>query len=196
MKRLDISTAIPILKQGGVIAYPTETVYGLGCDATNPRAVQKLFDLKGRDSKVPIPVLIGELSQLPLYVEEIPESAKKLIQKFWPGALTLIFQAKNIFPEELLAKTGKIAIRISSHPIAQELTKKFALPLTTTSANRSGQPAASTPEEVEKYFKNEIDGILSGGELLASQSSTILDVTFDPPKLVREGTISLKEIES
>ncbi len=194
MKCLDISTAIPILKQGGVIAYPTETVYGLGCDPTNPKAVQKLFDLKGRDSKVPIPVLIGELSQLPLYVEEIPKSAKKLIQKFWPGALTLIFRAKNIFPEELLAKTGKIAVRISSHPIAQELTKKFALPLTTTSANRSGQPAASTPEEVEKYFNNEIDGILSGGELSASQSSTILDVTFDPPKLIRAGVISLEEI--
>ncbi len=196
MKHLDVLTAIAILKQGGVVAYPTETFYGLGCDATNPKAVQKLFDLKGRDSKVPIPILIGEFSQLPLYVEEIPPSAEKLIHKFWPGPLTLIFRAKEIFPEELLAKTGKIAIRISSHPIAQELTKKFALPLTTTSANRSGQPAASTPEQVENYFKNEIDGILNGGELSASQSSTILDVTFDPPKLIRAGIISLKEIES
>ncbi len=194
MKRIDISTASEILQQGGVIAYPTETFYGLGCDATNPKAVQKLFDLKGRDSKIPIPVLIGEFSQLSLYVEEISKSAEKLIGKFWPGPLTLIFRAKEIFPEELLAQTGKIAIRISGHPIAQELTKKFALPLTTTSANRSGEPAASTPEQVEKYFKNGIDGILSGGNLPASQPSTILDVTFDPPKLIRAGIISLEEV--
>jgi len=196
MKLLDVSTAIQILKQGGVIAYPTETFYGLGCDATDPKAVQKLFDLKGRDSNVPIPILIGEFSQLPLYVQEIPETAKKLIQKFWPGPLTLIFKAKEVFPDELLAQTGKIAIRISSHPVAQELTKKFALPLTTTSANRSGEPGASNLAQVEKYFQNKIDGVLSVGELSASQGSTILDVTFHPPQLIREGILSLNEIES
>ncbi len=195
MKMLDIPSAVQILKKGGIIAYPTETFYGLGCDATNFAAIQKIFELKGRDEKNPLPVLIDSVEKLPLYVREIPLFAEKLIQKFWPGPLTLVFWAKEgCFPEELLAGTQKIALRISSHPLAQKLTKGFGLPLTTTSANRAGEIPARSAEELKKYFSN-IDGVVEGGELLPSKGSTILDVTCKSPKVLREGDILKIELQ-
>lgn len=196
MKIIDLSRAIEILKTGGVIAYPTETFYGLGCDATRADAVQKLFDLKGRASNVAIPVLIGEIDQLANYVREVPAVAEKLIEEFWPGPLTLIFWAKELFPKELLAGSEKIAIRLSSHPIAKALAKNFGLPLTTTSANASGSPAASNIAQVEKYFGNRIDGVIEGQESHSIQASTIVDVTVNPPKIVREGVISSQRLNS
>jgi L-threonylcarbamoyladenylate synthase len=186
---LDVPSAVRILKRGGVIAYPTETFYGLGCDATLPKAVQKLFELKGRPADNPIPVLIHSREALPYWVRDVPEGVEALMEKCWPGPLTLVFWAKEGLPGGLLAGTGKIALRISSHPLARSLVHGLGLPLTTTSANRSGSPPARSAEEVRNAFQN-IEGIVDGGVLPPSRGSTILDVTVDPPKILREGEIS------
>jgi L-threonylcarbamoyladenylate synthase len=190
---LDVPSAVKVLKQGGVIAYPTETFYGLGCDATRPEAVQKLFELKGRSADNPIPVLIHSRETLLYWVRDVPAGAETLMDKYWPGPLTLIFWAKGGLPTELLAGTGKIALRISSHPLARSLTQDLGLPLTTTSANRSGSLPARSVEEVRVYFQN-IEGVVDGGVLPPSKGSTILDATVDPPKILREGEISRKTL--
>jgi len=191
---LNIDSAIEILKNGGIIAYPTETFYGLGCDATRPQSVKKIFDVKGRETKAPISVLIPSFERLRDYVQDIPALAQRLIQKYWPGPLTLIFRARDgVFPHELLAGGETIALRVSPHPIARQLVQALGLPLTTTSANRSGDPPARSLEEVRRYF-TEIEGVIDGGTLPPAQGSTILDVTVDPPKVVREGEISREEL--
>ena len=191
---LEIPKAIEILKKGGVIAYPTETVYGLGCNATRPESVKKIFEAKGRGGQVPISILISSAQALPNYVQDIPPVALKLIQKYWPGPLTLIFKARQgVFPPELLAGGETIALRVSPHPIARQIVQALGLPLTTTSANKSGQPPARSVEEV-RSSSLEIDGVIDGGILSQAQGSTILDVTVDPPRVVREGEISTQDI--
>lgn len=189
----EVLEAVEILKRGGVVAYPTETVYGLGCDATNERAVKKLFSIKGRSEKNPIPILIGSKEDLADYVREIPDVAKRWIEDFWPGPLTLVFRAAPKFPAALLAGTGKVALRVSSHPVAGQLARGLGLPLTTTSANRSGQAPARSADEVRKTLVG-VDAVVEGGELIPSQASTLVDVTEDPPKILREGKIGREEL--
>ena len=192
---LDIPSALRILKSGGVIAYPTETVYGLGCDATRAESVKRIFDLKGRDSAAPVSVLIPSVESLSEFVEEVPPVAKKLIEKFWPGPLTLVFKAKPIFPAELLAEGNTIALRVSSHPVGLQLSQGLGLPLTTTSANKSGHPPARSSDEVQEIFED-LDGMVDGGILPPAQGSTIVDVTVDPPRIVREGEISIEDLKN
>lgn len=188
--QVDLSQAVELLEQGKILAYPTETVYGLGCDATCEKAIERLFQIKGRSAEKAISVLIPELESLPQYVEEVPSSAKALIDQYWPGPLTLILRAKkDFFPEALLAGSGKIALRLSSHPVAQALCRNFKRPITTTSANLSGQPAALTPQEIEKALAGSLDGILSGGVLPPSPGSTIVDATCHPFQVVRKGVL-------
>lgn len=192
-----IKDAVKLLKKGEVIAYPTETVYGLGADATNSKAVQKIFDLKGRSDQSPISVLIASLEQLPEYVKPFPMRAQELIDRFWPGPLTLVFEAQeNVFPGDLLAGSGKIGIRMSSDPIAQELCKEFGLPLTTTSANPSGKLPAHSLEEVGLYFsKSSLKACIEGGKRQSKEVSTVLDVTSEPFKILRQGKISAPQLK-
>ncbi|MFO1520040.1 MAG: L-threonylcarbamoyladenylate synthase [bacterium] len=192
---LNILEAVEALKRGGVIAYPTETFYGLGCDATSADAVRRLFEIKGRALDVAIPALLDDPKKLSQYVEEIPEVAKTLMRKYWPGPLTLIFRAKGLFPKELLAGTGKIALRFSGHAAARELAQALGLPLTTTSANPSGLNPARSAEEV-RAFGLKLDGIFDGGLLPPAKGSTILDVSIEPARLVREGEISKQELST
>jgi len=185
--------AVDILKRGGVVAYPTETVYGLGCDATNEKAVRKLFKIKGRPEKNPIPVLIASKDELPIYVLDVPAVARAWIEDFWPGPLTLVFRAASKFAPSLVAGTDKIALRVSSHPVAGELVRQLGLPLTTTSANRSGQAPARSAQEVGRALEG-VDAVVDGGELIPSPASTVVDVTFDPPRVLRVGEISEEEL--
>jgi len=185
---LQIQEALQLLKKGQVIAYPTETVYGLGADATNVKAVQKIFDLKGRSDQAPISVLIHSLEILPKYVKPFPMRAQELVDQYWPGPLTLVFQAKeNVFSKELLAGTGKIGIRISNNPIALKLCQEFGLPITTTSANPSGKNPAHTTQEIQKYFSDSslLSGLIDGGTRKSKEISTVLDVSSEPFKIRR-----------
>lgn len=190
-----LSRAAEILAGGGIIAYPTETFYGLGADATNEKAIKKIFAVKGRNFKNPISLIIGKTEDTYTLVRDIPESAQKLMAAFWPGALTIVFQASDKIPPLLTAGSGKIGLRISSHPIALKIVQKLKKPLTATSANLSGLPECSLASEVIKQIGDKVDAILDGGKTQGGKVSTIIDVTCNPPVILREGTISRQIIE-
>jgi Sua5/YciO/YrdC/YwlC family protein len=171
------------------VAYPTETFYGLGVDALNQEAIRKIFSIKGRSFSQPLLVLIPGPDYLPRYVNEVPEVARRLMERFWPGPLTLIFFASPHLPPILLGEANKIAIRVSSHPIAQALAKGIDSPITSTSANVSGAPSPFTSEEVSFQLGDKIDLLIDGGRTPGEKPSTIIDVTISPPRLVREGPI-------
>jgi len=176
------------------VAFPTESFYGLGVDATNTDAVERLFKIKKRDHNLPILILISSLKNLPRYVADIPSKAKRLGKKFWPGGLTMVFQSSPILSSALTSGTGKVGIRVSSHPLANTLSKTLNVPITATSANISGMPPCIKADQVVEWFNNAVDLILDGGETQGQYPSTILDVTTDPPLIIREGMIKAKEI--
>jgi len=186
--------AVKIISEGGIVAFPTESFYGLGVDATNTDAVQNLFKIKGRDHNAPILILISSFRNLPQYVADIPPKAKRLGKKFWPGGLTMVFQSSSVLSSALTSNTGKVGIRISSHPLANALSNTLNVPITATSANISGMPPCVKADQVVEYFNNAVDLILDGGETQGKCPSTILDVTIDPPLIIREGMIKVEEL--
>jgi L-threonylcarbamoyladenylate synthase len=185
-----------IFKKGGMIAYPTETFYGLGVDPFNEIAIKKLFALKGRDFDKPVSILIKDKKMLLTVVEAISPLAEILIKKFWPGPLTIIFKAKKSIPSILTGGTGKIGVRISSNPITQKLLEEIDSPITTTSANPSGEKSPVTANKVMGYFGNKIDLILDGGMLYGKLGSTIVDVTEGELAVIREGEITVEAISA
>lgn len=189
-----LNEARRILLSGGIVAFPTESFYGLAVNAMDEAAIQRLFKVKKRKSGRPVLILIHDENTLSRYVESIPGIARSLIQKFWPGGLTLIFQAGPKISPLLTAETGKIGIRLSSHPIATAIARVMNGPVTGTSANISGRPACRDPYEVYQSMGNEIDLILDAGATVGGKGSTVLDVTIDPPRILREGMIRHDEI--
>jgi len=193
LKLTNIEKAVQIIQKGGVVVYPTETFYGLGVDALNPRAVERLFKIKKRPSSKPISIIIPNINWLKYLIKEVPPIAQTLIEKHWPGPLTIIFAAKDILPKELTANTGKIGIRISSHPMAQELAQLSETPITATSANLSGMPPPNFPQEIHPQIKKQIDAILDGGFTKGGLPSTVIDVTVNPPIILRKGAIKVDQ---
>jgi L-threonylcarbamoyladenylate synthase len=185
-----IAEASSILRAGGIIAYPTETFYGLGADGLNEEAVKRIFLIKGRNFKNPISVIIGDANDVRGLVEEIPAFALHLMERFWPGALTIIFKASPDVSHLLASGTGKIGIRLSSHPVATALAKKLGHPITATSANLSGKDECTRADEVVQGIGDQIDAVIDGGQTPGGSGSTIIDVTTDPPAILREGVIS------
>lgn len=201
LNQLDISLkalapAVEILKCGGVVAYPTETFYGLGVDAFNHEGIKKIFAIKGRPFVQPLLILIPDEGYLSDCVAEVPEKARILMERFWPGPLTLVFPASPRLPSLLTAGTRKIALRISLDPVARALTSAFAGPITSTSANISGGTSPSTAQEVILQLEGMVDLIIDGGKTPGQGPSTIVDVTFSWPRLVREGVVPFSEISS
>ena len=191
---MNISSAIAALQSGKVIVFPTETVYGLGANALNHEAVDKIFQLKGRNPDNPIPIIVADQTMLSALIETIPPNADKLIEHFWPGPLTLVLQARQNTPKQLLNSRGGVGVRISSHPIATQLAQEFGRPLTATSANPSGKQAASTVEQAENYFSGAIEVFVDGGKLAAKIGSSVVEVIEDRIKIIREGEITVSEI--
>ena len=189
-----ITQAVQCIKEGGLIAYPTETVYGLGVDPLNQQALQNLFAAKGRDAEKAIIVLIRGKEDLASLTTEIPAIANILINTFWPGPLTLIFKANPKLPQELLGGRDTIALRHSSAPIAQSLVETLEGPLTSTSANISGHPPAQSAQEVENQLGQKLDLILDGGPSPQVQPSTVLNLTTPKPTILREGVITQQEL--
>jgi L-threonylcarbamoyladenylate synthase len=190
-----LTKAAEIVVGGGIIAYPTETFYGLGADATNEKAVNKIYKIKGRNFLNPISVIIGRTENLYPLVQSVPPATQKLMQAFWPGALTIIFKASNGVLPVLTAGTGKIGVRVSGNNAAQAIAQKLGHPLTATSANLSGKPECSRASEVAQQIGTKIDAIVDFGPTTGNKVSTIIDVTCDPPEILREGTISRQSIE-
>lgn len=189
-----ISRAVKVLLTGGVVAYPTESFYGLAVDATNEKAIKHLFFIKKRRTNRPVLILIPSIETLGQYVDHIPPIAQQLIEVFWPGGLTLVFLAGPKVSPLLASGTGKIGIRLSSHPVAMALTQAIGLPITGTSANISNEPACRNADEVLHSFKEGVGLILDGGETTGKIGSTVLDITQDPPLILREGMIKESQL--
>lgn len=180
---------------GGVVACPTETFYGLAVDAFNETAIRALFETKKRQATEPILLLIPSEEILHGLVTHVPPIAQKLIREFWPGGLTLVFEAGPQISPLLTAGTGKIGIRLTSHPVAAALAQAVGGPISGTSANRSGQPACRTAQEVLQSLGKAVDLILDGGETGSRIGSTVLDVTVEPPRILREGAVSKRILQ-
>jgi L-threonylcarbamoyladenylate synthase len=190
-----IDQAVHIINNGGVIAFPTRSLYGLGADAMNPKAVQKIFDIKKRPLDKPILVLIKDKNAISDIAKNIPPSAFRIMDAFWPGHVTIVLEANPVLPEALTAGTGRIGVRIPQHPVAFGLVKKFGKPLTGTSANISGEQGCSKVLDLDLQLKTKLDLILDAGALKKGKGSTIVDVTIHPPKVLREGEMSAKDID-
>ena len=185
-----IAESLGILKNSGIIAYPTESFYALGVLATDKEAVRRLYALKERPAVKPLPVIVGDMETLESVITNIPSSAEYLIKRFWPGPLTLIFKARENIPGLLTGNTGKVAVRIPGESVALDLARALRLPITATSANPSGKPPAQYPDAVIDYFRGKIDLVIDGGKTPGGRPSTIVDVTVTPPEILRQGSIS------
>ncbi len=191
-----IQLAATVVKQGGIIAFPTRCLYGLGADAFNADAVQRIFQLKQRSLQKPILMLIGCRTQLELLVSNVSSAASRIMDEFWPGRVTLVFEAADIVPQNLTAGTGKIGIRLTGHPVAAALCESLGTALTGTSANISGNPGCHRIGDIEPQLIRQLDAILNAGTLRGGTGSTVVDVTGAKPKVLREGEISANEILS
>jgi L-threonylcarbamoyladenylate synthase len=191
-----VSNAVGVLRSGGVVAFPTETFYGLGADISKERGIRKVFEVKSRGHHQPLLILIPSLRVMPGLVLEIPPPAKTLMSALWPGGLTLVFWAAHGLNPLLTAGTGKIGIRLSSHPLATAIAEALDGPLTGTSANVTGAPPCRDAQEVKESLGNVVDLILDGGAAPGGMSSTLLDVTAVPPRILREGAVSSDRIRA
>lgn len=190
-----IKRAGDILKAGGLVAFPTETVYGLGGNALNPQASMKIYAAKGRPSDNPLIVHIAELDQLEKITTEIPEGARILAEKYWPGPLTMILPKADIVPKETTGGLDSVAIRFPSDRIAQELIKAGGGFVAAPSANTSGRPSPTMAEHVEEDLGDAIDMIIDGGQVGIGLESTIVDFTEEVPVVLRPGYISLEMLQ-
>ena len=185
-----IEEAAVLLGKGCIIAYPTETFYGLAVDGTNEAALEKVFDVKGRDSRTPVSLIIGDRSDLDGLVRSVPEAGRRIADAFWPGGVTILFEASSTVSEKLTGGTGKIGIRLSSDILATGLARRLGRPLTATSANRTGEAECCTAEEVVAALGDRLDAVLDGGATPGPPGSTIIDVTVEPPRVLREGVVT------
>lgn len=190
-----VSRAAEVVRAGGLVAYPTESFYGLGADAANEKAVERLYRTKKREPSLPILLLIASTDDISVYAERVPEAAWMLAEAFWPGGLTLVFRAAPSVSAMVTAGTGKIGLRVSSHPVASALVRASGAPVTATSANISGAPSCRTAKAVLRQFGRALDLILDGGKTPGRSSSTVLDVTTDPPLILREGLVTRRQLE-
>ncbi len=189
-----ITAAVNVLKAGGLLAFPTTGLYGLGADALDPRAVERVFRIKQRDLDKPILVLIENESELRRIATHVPQSASRLMAAFWPGALTVILEARQTLPFALTGGTGKIGIRVPKHPVASALISAFDGPITGTSANLSGKEGCASVADLSPGLVQKLDMVMDGGLLKGGVGSTVVDATMDPPVVVREGAISKERL--
>lgn len=190
-----LKIAADALRTGKVVAFPTETVYGLGANALDPEAVGKVFAAKGRPSDNPLIVHISDRKSVYELAENVPEKANKLMDKLWPGPLTLVLKKKNIIPEIISAGLDTVGIRMPGHPVALELIRQAGVPVAAPSANVSGKPSPTAAKHVLEDLDGKIEIIVDAGSSKVGLESTVLDVTVEPPVLLRPGGITPEEIE-
>lgn len=185
-----------VIRSGGVVVYPTDTLYGLGADPNNLSAVRRLFEIKGRQSVQPILLLIRDASEVRNWAVEVSTQAEDLMEKFWPGPLTLVFKARAEVLPDLTAGAGTIGLRVPGSALTRELLRFLGTALTGTSANLSGGPSPRTAKEAAASVGNRVDLILDGGDAASGRPSTVVDVSAGRPNVVREGEIPLRKILS
>ncbi|MBI1734895.1 MAG: threonylcarbamoyl-AMP synthase [Candidatus Rokubacteria bacterium] len=183
-----LARAAGVLASGGLVAFPTETFYGLGAAALNADAVRRVFVLKGRPVRNPLLVIVDGIAMAET-IADIPERARPLIARHWPGPLTLVCRARPVVPEEIGAGTGTVGVRWSPHPIARGLAAALGAPVTAPSANPTGAPPATSAAAVLRDFGDALEMVLDGGETAGGEPSTVIDVTVEPPRVIRAGAI-------
>lgn len=191
----DIQKAVNVLHNGGLVALPTETVYGLGADARNPEAVKKIFAAKGRPADHPLIVHLANATQLKEWARNIPEAAWKLAEAFWPGPLTLILPRLPDVPDTVTGGLETVALRVPDHPIALELLKAFGGGIAAPSANRYGQVSPTSAEDVKEELNENVDLILDGGRCAVGIESTIVDLSSPTLRVLRPGKITEEELQ-
>ena len=192
----DIDRAVAVLRAGGLVAFPTETVYGLGADASNPAAVERIFAAKGRPRDHPLIVHIAAAAQLPAWARDIPETAEALARRFWPGPLTLVLKRAHGVNALVTGGQDTIALRAPSHPVAQKLLTRFGGGVAAPSANRYGRVSATTAGHVRREFGDAVDCVLDGGATDIGIESTIVDLSGADPVVLRPGMIASHNLES
>ncbi|MEU6547960.1 L-threonylcarbamoyladenylate synthase [Streptomyces sp. NPDC046859] len=192
----EIEKAAEVLRAGGLVGVPTETVYGLGADAENPVAVSRIFQVKGRPSSHPLIVHIGSAEQLDEWVQDVPASARLLGRHFWPGPLTLVLRRGPRVPLEATGGLETVAVRVPDHPVALALLSAFGGGVTAPSANRFGQVSPTTASDVRAELGDGVDFVLDGGSCEVGVESTIVDVTGEIPTILRPGGVTREDLEA
>ena len=198
IKTEDIQAAGEVLKQGGIVAFPTDTVYGLGAVFDDEKAVRKIFAAKGREEKKPLSILVADSAQVELLSEiksgEMAQKAERLMKKYWPGALTLIFRKKPGIPDAVTAGGETIGIRMPDMELTRELIRAAGKPLAAPSANTSGKRSSVSAREVLEDLDGKIDMVIDGGTCPVGVASTVVDMTGETPVILREGVITAEMI--
>jgi len=192
----ELDQAVAVLRAGGLVAFPTETVYGLGADASNAAAVRKIFVVKGRPATHPLIVHLADAVQLANWAREVPEAARRLTRKFWPGPLTVILKRAPGVSDVVTGGQDTVALRVPSHPLALQLLARFGGGIAAPSANRHGRVSATTAEHVRSEFGAAVDCVLDGGDTQIGIESTIIDCSGAGAALLRPGWITRREIEA
>lgn len=187
-----LEQAVSVLRRGGVIAFPTDTVYGLGCLAGDPLAIVRLFEIKGRGRERAIPVLLAESSELPRVAQSIPGAASRLAEQFWPGPLTLVVPRRPELPAEL-GPEPTVGVRVPNHELARRLLR-LAGPMAVTSANLSGGADSLTADDVSRAFSGGPELVLDGGPAPGGVPSTVVDCVSVPPRLIRRGPVGVEAL--
>ena len=183
-----------MLRKGGLVAVPTETVYGIAASAEDGVAVQMIYDLKDRDYDKPVSVLVTGMDMVEKYCQNIPPVAYRLAEKYWPGPLTMILEDKEVVPAMVTADTGTLGVRCPDHPLTAAVIQAAGGPLAAPSANPASMPPPTTAKGVLQYFDGRIEGVLDGGPCAVGVASTIVDLTGEEPRILREGGIPGEEV--
>ena len=190
-----IAAAVRALGNGGVVAIPTDTLYGLASSVFCKSGVERIFRLKGRPKGMALPVLLADEGDISDVALEVPNLARELSKKYWPGALTLVLKKFERVSDLISGGMDTVAVRVPDHPVPRAIVQALGAPITGTSANRTGEMGLTTAEAVQSEFGDEIDLVIDTGEVLEGLASTVLDLTGEYPKILREGAISSREIE-
>ena len=191
-----LDTAVHLLRGGGVVAIPTDTLYGLAAAASDAGAVERLYQIKGRPATMAVPLLIADESQLDAYSACVSEAARKLARAFFPGALTLVVPKGGLVLDVVSGGGDSIALRVPDHPVPREIVRQLGGAITGTSANRSGAASPTTAQDVRSQIGAEVDMIVDGGECRGGVASTVVDVTGPLPMILRHGSVSKEELEA
>ena len=195
MEQLNLTNAVSILKNGGLVAFPTDTLYALGASSSIQSALERVYEAKGRPTGMPLPIFVSSAEEIENIAIDIPTAAWDLIDSFWPGPLTIILKRSKAVSDIITGGGYTVGLRMPDHPIALELIRSVGSPITGTSANMSGDDNPSSADHVFKSLGESVDLIIDGGECVSSGASTILDLSSNQPRIIRYGVLLAEDIE-
>jgi L-threonylcarbamoyladenylate synthase len=191
-----VDHAVQVLTEGGMVVVPTDTVYGLAAALNRPEAIENIYRVKGRPPERPIALLVDRIDDVLQVAADLPEPARRLMERFWPGGLTLTLPRKSDVPDIVTAGGPTVAVRLPDHPTPRAIIRRLGAPLPTTSANRSGAPSPTTAEEARAQLNGAVPLVLDAGPAPGGTDSTVLDLCADQPRVLRVGAVSVAELEA